>query len=207
MAFTQYKGYDVLEVVPNTRQDPERGFKRSLAHLDPLIGALTVNARSYAPVGAHTFPWFMASRAEIDIYKSFLANRAGRAVPFWVPSWRVDLPLNADIGANDPSISIVASDYTKYLFNDTNARRHLAFMLNIGQSFVYRKVTATQDNGNGTETLTLETSLGVSAPTASTFISFLYFVRLDVDNPETVWHNLTVAEAALPIIELPPETP
>jgi predicted phosphodiesterase len=86
-------------------------------------------------------------------------------------------------------------------------RRYLAFIPTDGTANVYRKVTASVDNGDGTETLTLDTSTGKAFPMASTQVSFLVFARLASDEPEIHWISTDLATAILEVEEIPAEVP
>lgn len=205
MAFTQYLGLDVLEIPPNTTGAEKDGYSRSVAHLDPGFGKVTADGRSYGPVPAYEFAWFMDGRSDVDTFKQFIANRKGQAVPFWVPSWCPDLVLAADAAAIDTSIIVQAVDYTSRLFTK-NARRYLAIVLDNG-TLIYRHVTLAVNNGNGTETLTLDSAVGSAAPASTTMVSFLRYSRLGEDEITTKWESTTMAQAVLKIVEIPAEAP
>lgn len=201
-----YKGFDLLELEPNQRDDGSIVYSRSMASLDSLVGAIEVNARSRQPGVNRIYNWFMDGKAAADEFDAFMLARAGRAVPFWVPSWRGDLELSTPIGSSDITITIKACDYTAQMF-PAAGRRHLAVMLNQGTTLLYREILSAVDNGNGTETLTINASLGAAGPLATTLLSFLQFYRLDADEPLRHWHHGSLAEAVLPLHELPLEAP
>lgn len=204
MPVTAY-GFDVLDAAPNQRDDAKITFARGFALLDPGIGAREGNAKSGQPVNNRPYLWWLNGRPAVTSLKTFLAARKGRAVPFWAPGWRTDLSLANDVGPTDPSITITACNYTRFLY-PSPARRYLCFLLNLnGATQLYRKVTAAVDNGNGTETLTLDTTLGQTTPAASTVVTFLRLCRLDADEIKIKWHTPEFAECEMPMVEVPAE--
>lgn len=200
-----YQGFDVLEIEPSAIGERTMDHARSIFRHDSRTGKLRAVDRSgVAVISPGGFIWLMEGRNEIQSYRDFIAARKGALVPFWVPTWQHDLPMAADLTAGNVNLSIVKIGYTKFMFA-ASARRHLAFILADGTKY-YRKVTAATE-GTDTETLTLDSSIGVSVPAASTMVSFLTLCRLAVDDPELVWHSRDVAEAVLDFVELPREAP
>lgn len=205
-SFTQYLGFDVLELISSTAEAPQAPVTRGLFRLDPGMGAVDVQPRSLQPAGARAFNWYMGTRAACGVYDAFTANRRGRSVPFWLSTGREDLVLAADIGSSDTQITIKACDYTRFSF-PTKGRNHLCVTLFAGPTYRYRKVLAAVDNGDGTETLTLDSSLGIAAARATSFVSYLNLYRFDTDDPRRQWRSRDAAEASIPLRELPLETP
>jgi hypothetical protein len=119
-------------------------------------------------------------------------------------SWRTDMVTVNDLLSTDTTFLIKTQGYTKFQY-PSNARRYIAFMLANG-TFLYRKITSSVDVGDGTERLTLDASPGVGVP-ATTMVSFLQFCRLDADSISIQWRSQTFAEAQIPIVEIPRETP
>jgi hypothetical protein len=200
-----YQGFDVLELEPSATGERSTDYTRSIFRHDSRTGKLRVADRSgVAVVRPGGFVWLMEGRAEIQAYRDFIAARKGALVPFWVPSWQHDLVMGADLTAGNVSLLITRIGYAKFMF-PTVARRHIAFLLADGTKY-YRKVTAAAE-GTDTETLTLDSSIGVLVPAASTMVSFLTLCRLTVDDQELTWHTRDVAEAILDFVELPQEVP
>lgn len=208
MPFTQYLGFDVLEVEPSF-DAPRTNFMRSVKPLDSKTGALSVADRTGFPVPhIQQFRWVMETRADVDLWRQFVANRTGACVPFWVPTWRNNFPLSADVAPTDTSITIPLLGYTQFMF-PINANHHLAFILNQNRVMSYRKVTAAVANVS-TETLTLSSTLGVTIPSApgGALVCKLQLSRLAVDDPELTWWNSNgVAESILEFIGVPLEVP
>lgn len=200
-----YQGSDVLELEPSDLGDRAMNYTRSVFRHDSRTGKLRVLDRSgVAILQPSGFVWLMEGRAEIQAYRDFIAARKGALVPFWVPTWRHDLQMSVDLASGNVNLSVTKIGYTKFMFS-TPARRHLAFLLADGTKY-YRKVTAAAESTD-TETLTLDSSISVLVPAASTMLCFLTLCRLAVDDPELAWHNRDLAEAVLDLVELPQEAP
>jgi hypothetical protein len=200
-----YQGFEVLEIEPSATGERTNDYTRSIFRHDSRTGKLRAADRGgVAVVRPGGFIWLMEGRAEIQTYRDFIAARKGALVPFWVPTWQHDLQMATDLVSGNVNLSVVNIGYTKFMF-PTPARRHLAFILADGTKY-YRKVTAATE-GTDTETMTLDSSIGVLVPAASTMVSFLTLCRLAVDDPELAWHTRDVAEAVLDFVELPQETP
>lgn len=201
-----YQGFDVLEVMPNWERNLNRTYKRSLVTLDPKIGPITVDDKGGSAVVEQSFPWFLQNHPSVTTFRAFILKRFGQLVPFWTPTWDQDLVLSADVGATDPAIGIQSVYYTRFFF-PIKSRRYIAFIPQNGGANVYRKITGSIDNGNGTETLTLDSPTGVHFAKGSTMISFLTLSRLASDDTEIDWMTNDVAQAELTFQEVPREVP
>ena len=199
---TSYLGLDVLEHRPNMREVPTDASTRSLAILDPGLGARDVQARDLAPAIQRTHLWTAHGLAAIAELRAWLAARKGRAVPFWVSTLRQDLLLAAPGNAVDTTITIEGIGYARFAFPH-RARRHLALHLPTGT--LYRQVVTATDGG-ATEALGLDAALGVTVP-IGTLVSYLVLCRLDSDEIELVWHTDQLVETLLVFREIPEEVP
>jgi len=206
ISLAEYLGFDVLEVMPNWSRDLSRTYKRSLVTLDPKIGPIQVDDKGGSAVVEQSFPWFLQNHPSVTTLRAFILKRFGQLVPFWTPTWDQDLVLSADLGATDPAMSIQSVYYTRFFF-PIKSRRYIAFIPQNGGAPVYRKITGSVDNGNGTETLTLDSPTGVPFAKSSTMISFLTLSRLASDDAEIDWMTNDVAEAELTFQEVPREVP
>jgi hypothetical protein len=204
---TQYKGIDVLEIPPNWDQAPlKRSYKRSLVTIDPKVGPIQVIDKGGSAVVGQEFPWWLDTHPNVTLFRAFIFRRFGRLNPFWIPTWDQDLVLFTDVGAADPSIRIKSEFYTRFFF-PSPARRFIAFIPTNSSGNVYVKITGAVDNGDGTETLTLEAPTGKAFPAASTLVSFLTLTRLASDSVSIKWDSSEHAESLLSLQEVPRETP
>lgn len=203
--FTQYRGYDVLEIPPNWDSDLNRKYDRSLVTIDPKIGPIEVIDKGGSAVVGQRFPWWLDGHSNVTTFRAFILRRFGRMNPFWVPTWDQDLVLAENVGATDTAITIQSEFYTRFFFPSV-ARRDLAFVPISGAN-VYHRVTAAVDNGNGTETLTLDSEAGVALAAATTMVSFLTLARLAADKNVISWATSDHARAELEFQEVPREIP
>lgn len=200
-------GYDILQVYPNRKDGHEDELEQAQRIFDPGYGHVTANFYSTAPVVGREFDWFISGKQDAKDLRDFFAARKGRIVPFWVPTWQSDMVMTANGSSGSTSINIQAIGYTRFLF-PTIARRYLYILPDTNPSAaIYRKVTAAVDNGNGTETLTLDSALGVTVTAATSLVSFLVLCRLADDKMVIRWDNSITGQAKLRFLEVPNEAP
>ena len=198
---TTLLGFDVLDTEPNRDGTIPFHYARSFALLDNKTGRRTTDDHAGVPGIDFPFSWFCPDRSEVAKLRAFIDARAGRAVPFWVPSYCRDMELFSDVLNNSSSFLIKSHGYARYQFPQF-ARRYLAVFSATG-AFTISHVTNASDNGDGTESIILESPV-VALPQA-TMISFLMLCRLDDDMPEIIWHTLNTAESMLTFREIPKE--
>lgn len=203
---TQYKSIDVLEISPNWEAGLERTYKRSMVTIDPKVGPITVVDKGGSAVVGQEFPWFLNGHATVTTFRAFILRRFGQLNSFWIPTWDQDLVLAVDVGSTDAEIVIQSEFYSRFFFPN-QARRFIAFIPASGSGNVYREITAAVDNGNGTESLTLDTPTGKAFPAAQTMVSFLTLARLGTDRTEIEWWNADLAQSILSLEEVPREVP
>ena len=198
---TSYLGFDVLMAPPNTRDEVQETFRRSVAQNDPGLGLVDRWARDSAPQVDRSYLWTCTTRSEIAQLKAWLNVRCGQAIPFWLPTGRRDLLLAADIGAAATTFAVINTGYTQFAFQH-KARRHVAFLT---ASPLLRAITSASDVG-ATEQLGLSSAPDALVP-ASTLVSYLVLCRLATDAPTIIYHSDSKAECTLPYVEIPEETP
>jgi hypothetical protein len=203
---TQYKGIDVLEISPNWDAALNRVYKRSMVTIDPKVGPIAVVDKGGTAIVSQEFPWFLNGHPAVTAFRAFVLRRFGQLNSFWIPTWDQDLVLAFDVGASDTAIVIQSEFYSRFFFPNP-ARRFIAFIPMNGTANVYRKVTSSTDNGNGTESLVLDTPTGKAFPAAQTMVSFLTLARLGSDRTQIDWMNADLAQANLALEELPRELP
>jgi hypothetical protein len=200
----QYRGIDVLETAPNWGVEMTRNYKRSLTTLDSQSGGIWVDDRGGSALVGTPLPWFLATHADVTPLRSFFDQRRGRLSSFWLPTWDCDLILAAPIVAASTTLTILYTGYTRFMFSSP-ARRHLAFIRNAAAP-IFREVTASVENTDGTETLTLNLGPGADLD-ADVQVSFLALSRLDTDDIVIEWASTEQGSATLATRELPREVP
>lgn len=199
---TFYRGHDVLT------EPPAGNAVRDQTETMPQVvtdGALGQWATAW-PIATPTFDFpfsiVLETRDRVSDWLLWLAFRRGRYAPFWMPTWRRDFRLTSSAGASDTDLIVSATGYTDAGFL-TESRRHLAVIVPGGGAFtVYpRRITNSVDNGNGTETLTIESSLGVAIDRHAV-LSLLVLVRLADDTNAILWHHPHLAVSDVRMVEV-----
>lgn len=200
-----YLSTDVLDqTTPNMRDAIRQAFSRAGDLVGGETGRKVFDDFIGHAVPVRSFSWLAAGRTEVAALQAFLDARKGRVVPFWTPTYCAEVPLYENKLAAASSLRVPFFGYTRFLFPQT-WRRYLA-IVPPGGAFLIRKVSSATDNGDGTETLTLTTPLGVDVP-KEWLVSFLTFCRLDSDRTKIKWHAAFTAEAEIDFREIPGEAP
>jgi hypothetical protein len=146
---------------------------------------------------------FLDSRTVIRALEAWFDGIKGRYTSFYIPTYVGDITLVDDIGAADTSFDIETSGYADNYFPHA-PRKHLCFITAAG-TITQREVTAAVDNEDGTETLTIASSLGAIFPKETGLVSFRLLVRLDSDELKIERVSAAAGECVLNCIELPEE--
>lgn len=197
-----YAGYRVYLGRTNWADPIEIEAIRQLDVLDYDTGAPWVDDLSGIAALLKSWHWTLGSRAEIVALRGWLAARAGKRVPFWSASQAVDLEVTSLIGASDGAITVRNVGYARYL-NGRADRRHLVIQTLAGVRY-YRAITASSEISAASESLSIDTTLGVTLqPADIASVRFLHLVRLDSDEIEIEWHTVNVAECSTMLRSLP----
>jgi len=199
----RYLGFDVFDAEPGAVADATDALNRTLVTVESAPGVFGVDGPSMTPISTRAFFWQLMGRLAITACRTFLAARLGQYAPCWVPSYQSDLELTLDVASIDTAIEIRSVGYT-IAYATNLARQHVAFF--VGGLIVPVKVIGAHDNGDGTETLTLESAPGVAIP-KGTAASFLLFSRLASDDAEIIYQTPAYAECTLSFVEVPREVP
>lgn len=190
---------------PDRQTGTDDGFERVIRELQPTTGTHAAETASPADMVTRRFAVVCYSRAEVRTMRTFFEGRLGRAVPFWLQTWEEDFTLAASHPSGSATLTVLAAGYATLVFPQGPQRRHIGLQGPTG-AFSYRRITNAVDNGNGTETLTLDTATDADLTTAS-LVTFLRYSRFDSDAIEIEWHGGHYAECMMPVRELPNEVP
>lgn len=204
---TQYLGYDVLEAVADGRVSRVDSYERGMVSVGSPFGRLDVDDTEGVSEVVRAYAWTCIGLSEVAVLKAFVDARRGRQIPFWLPSLEHDLQLNGDHNSGHTFLDVVAVGYTEELWPYSGARRHLCIRNMLSGAVVYRKVTSSVNNLNGTESLYLDSPLGVDVPVAGWQVSFLRLCRMDEDGIDLSFDARDYAAATLRFRELPHEAP
>lgn len=197
-----YAGYYVYAGRTNWADPTEIEFVRQIDELDYETGHAWVDDLSGLAALLKSWHWLFGSRAEIVSFRSWLAARGGRRVPFWSVSQAVDMEVTAAIGASDTAITIRNIGYQRYL-NGRADRRHIVIKTLAGVSY-YRRITTATELSATSEQLAIDSALGVTLqPADIESVRFMHLTRLETDAVEIEWHHLGVAECSTMLRSLP----
>jgi hypothetical protein len=172
-----WRGLPIWPVTPDWSSQPESEQERTAkdTRSDTGIVAVTLTgAQSRRRLSASTV---LTSRAQIGDALSIFAWARGRLRKMWVPTAKRDFELTADPSGG----SMLVVQWTGYTANEWPHPGRRAVLVHDAATWHARKVTNAVDNGNGTESLTLESALpsGLSAAAA---VDLLVLARLDSDD-------------------------
>ncbi len=191
-ALTTYDSLVVLDQRPLISGTSADIFERAFERMDTEHSIFQYSPVPYASVV--TAKRFLSrSPAERQRWKLFFYTIVGGREPFWAPTWKPDLELNAQPGAT--TSFTVQGDFYKTTYYDTNAIKDFQFELADG-TVVYRRATNCVDNGNGTQTITVNSALPA---TAIEVVSFLEKCRLG-SGTVSYSHNATYSELKFSVV-------
>lgn len=201
-----YAGFTVLTEDPNRRDTVTQQANRTKTRIDSGTGPFTEVTPTAVGRGVRAFNWFMPNRGAIDSFRAFMAERAGRLVPFWVPTWHHDFQMATDMPTPLTTLDVINVNYARYQFDATQTwRRHLAF-INIGNGLQFiRRIDGAVEHVT-TETLTLDSAPATAMLKGQWMLSFLTLCRLEKDDYNLRWSGRTIAECTFDVREIPQET-
>lgn len=200
-----YAGFTVLTEDPNRRDAVSQQSNRTKTRIDSGTGPFTEVSPASVGRAVRSFNWYLPDRAAIDAFRAFMDARAGRLVPFWIPTWHHDLQLAADVVTPLTALEVININYARYQFDPVETwRRHLAFIkVGAGIQFI-RRIDGAVEHVT-TETLTLDSAPASAMVKGQWMLSMLTLCRLELDSYKLVWHTRTIAECAFDVREIPQE--
>lgn len=190
-----YRGLAVMDTRPHEPEAPEETWSRVVEVIDNGSAPYVVDDLTGYPDIVRPMRWLVGSRAEAKALRRWAHARAGRAVPFWLPTWRDDLDQTQPLAAAGTQLTIRHVEFARFV-SGRPARRDLMIRHSNGTTF-YRRIVSASEINEAEEGLTLDASLGVIANPGDLRISFLDLVRLDSDTVEIVWETDQVASVSV----------
>ena len=192
--------FDPLDAV-QMGGDISRGITRKVTQVAVPGGLFRAHAHAPGPVGSHPIHLELTSVEEIDAFWAWYDSVLGACQPFWMPTYQRDFVPLGTIGAADVVFAIQDRKYVDLEFPDVN-RRNLGFVLSSGV-ILKRQITAAISNGDGTESITINASLGQSfTQRRSNGICYLLYGRLSDDAVKMDWWSHDQASVDLTMIEI-----
>ena len=145
--------------------------------------------------------WLLVGRTAIADFRSWLATRAGKLKPFWLPTFQCDLKVIAPTGGTDAFLTVENRSYAEGPVAAIG-RRDLMIVTTSGGRF-YRRITAASELSESSELIAIDNPIGATLlPEQFQQISFMQLVRLDTDNVEIAHVTDELAEVVLPLRSL-----
>ena len=191
-----YQGGELYLNEPNWARPPQYDHIVDTQTFDPGTGALYVEEYAPFPDRERDYNWLFEGRAAIHAFREFLGRRDGARVPVWMPTWHSDLTLVLPTGLTSTAIAVRDSNYNGMVLPANEARKHFFLLTHSGDVFT-REIIGATSNGDGTEDLEMDTSIGeVINPEDVAIMCYLQFWRMN-DVVSLVWHTSTLVEAKI----------
>lgn len=182
-----YQGYRVFDWRPNRSTDLEDTWRRKLSIIDYGTGLPTFDDELGTPLIGRTLTWLLTNRSEATVFRSWLAARAGRANPCWLPTFESDLEVSRTVAATDAGLIVRNVGYARFVAADP-LRRDLRLLTTAGT--FHRRITGANEISEDEELLSLDAPLGVTLePQQFLEVSYLELARLDQDAVELHWET------------------
>ncbi|MCW7536700.1 hypothetical protein OOT46_02375 [Aquabacterium sp. A7-Y] len=196
-----YQGYQIFDWPPNRSEDVEDNWQRKLTVLDHQTGARGFEDESGIPQIGRRLSWLLPDRVQVSRFRAWLAMRAGRANPAWLPTFESDLVVTRPVATADSGITVRNVGYSRFVAAHPQ-RRDLVLRTTAG--VFYRRVTGGDELSADEELISLDAPLGVTvAPAQFLQISWLELARLDQDAVELFWETDQIARLQLSTRTLP----
>ena len=204
---TTYLGYDVFDL-PLMNRDSDATFEHSrmLSVVENQLGKRYVYDKAGVPMVQWQLSLIGTTKDEVKQIRDWFDARKGAAVPFWLPTYQRDLQATLPLETLPNFITVANVGYTRFVWSMGNARRNIVVIQPDGSKYYYKVTSAAVNDVAGTETLTLDRSLGISAST-DVMISHLVLCRLSEDSGQFLYTTPGICELQLTLNELPKETP
>jgi hypothetical protein len=195
-----YRGAPLFLWRPDWAQAHGDEIGRVANVLDYTTGLVAVDDITGRAHPVRRMGFLLENRARIHAAKSWLAARAGRMHPCWMPTWSDDLAITRDIQPSDASLYIAAAGLSRFW---PDPLRH-DLLIRTTQGDFLRRVTGIEAVSDTEESVALDAPLGVAIPRAGIVSAhWLHWSRLDADRVELHWETdasamLNLATAVLP---------
>lgn len=194
----QYRGYDTLLRHPNWVEDVSVDYQRLVDVFDHETGTPAVIDIPNRAFIVRRYRFLLPDRADLTAMRGWLAARAGRQVPFWVPTWERGLEVAQPFNLDATEILVQARGFSTY-YEAMPGRQDVAFLHNDGTWYL-RQITAFEFVDGVVERMRIDTALGIAcAPSDFRIVCFLELARLESDAVEIFFETDRVARVTLPI--------
>ena len=195
---TSYRGADVLLRQPNRIDDITAEYQRLVDVFDNDTGVPVVTDVPNRPFVVRSFQFLLQVRADVAAMRAWLAARAGRQVPFWMPTWERNVEVTAPVAIDALAVTIVAQGFATY-FQGLPGRQDIALLHRDGTWF-FRHITAFEYVDGVVERIVIDEALGRACqPKDFALVCFLELARLESDAVELYFETDSLAQVNLAI--------
>jgi len=196
-----YKGYDVYIKDSNFDADNSMEVYNAQRRLDKNVGLFKIDSRFELSKERTDLNLLLRTKQEISEFLGFLDYRSGRLRPMWYPTFSEDIQIAQAGTSGDTTLKIKNINYSLFI-RQASVRRDIMFAKNDG-TYLFRRIEGSVDNGDGTETLTIDSSLGFDFSNSDfKFICFIRFCRLDSDTVDLNYSTTDSASTSIKIIDV-----
>ena len=182
---TLYRGLPVVELPPSWTRDPSSEYARLLDTHDDDLGIPVQVDQAGIPLGTQVQSVRLTGREAIADYLALVYWLDGARNAVWLPTWRQDLRVTADLSAGTTTLVVAACGYTDHVAMALN-RRDIRITTRAGAVF-HRRIIDCGKVGNS-ELLTMNAALGVAVAAKDIAqVCFLQVARSDSDTFELAW--------------------
>lgn len=181
MPVTTYRGYPVLEQVPNEKNDLTHSYERLLSQLDNKTGLVLQKDHAQEAFGLYQYDWMTYGRqAQASLRALFYALR-GSQKALWLPTFSDDLTLKSVIVASSQTLDVQWCGYSRFAQSQLG-RQDIQITLKNG-TVLYRRITSSTEVNSSLERLAVDTTFPAQIlPTDILRISFVSLCRLSNDS-------------------------
>lgn len=193
-----YLGNEVFLTEPNWMEAPTFTYQDAYEVFGAnSSGLLEFDQSSDWPTILRRARYDFLSRSAIVDFRKFLARRAGRWSPCWLPSWNEDFQILDSANSNASVLRIQDNNYRSFVEGHP-ARRNIAIFFNDTVNPVMAQIASTEANGDGTVNLVLSASIGTTITVANIRRAcHMNLFRLASDIVTLTWETPNVATAVL----------
>lgn len=191
-----YRGTDVLVRRPNRIEDITAEYLRLVDVFDNDTGLPVVADIPNRPYVVRSHQYLLRDRDDIAAMRAWLYARAGRQVPFWMPTWERNFEIASPVAIDAVSLLIGSQGFATY-FQDLPGRQDIALLHRDG-TWYFRHITAFEYAGGVLERIVIDEALGRACqPSDFALCCFLERVRLDSDAVELFFETDSIARLTL----------
>jgi hypothetical protein len=208
--------FQVQDTAGFTVADPEQYLANDIYYKPSLLDGRThqtslqrrqdITDYSLGPIESRT-PWLITkigqsyrnvsvNTTERKEFRDFIMRRAGKARPFWLPTFTHDIRIT-NVGNIVSALTAPRDSYIDY----AGQRTHVA--IEAGGVWYPRAITSVVGGAGDTMTVNLSAPLNVPAASVSR-VSYLGLNRLDSDSVELNYNSPKVVETAVTLVEMTP---